>query len=128
MSRLTEKREKPLTTKWEDVPTSYYKIKGDDTGVAVSEIERLNKLGKLEDLEEQLGCPLEVITQALKEGIYYKFREDNSNKLNKMKVPMLRIIEGEYCWICPKWTGAIWMNVKLKDYKNTWWLKEDKSE
>lgn len=64
MSRLTEKRESPLTTKWKDVPTSYYKIKGDDTGVLLSEIERLNKLGQLEDLEELLGFSLTSIDDA----------------------------------------------------------------
>ena len=53
MNRLTEKRKEPLTTKWKDVPTSYYKIKGDNTGVCISEIPRLNKLGKLEDLMEK---------------------------------------------------------------------------
>ena len=28
-----------------------------------------NKLGKLEDLEDELGCPLEVVFKTLKEGI-----------------------------------------------------------
>lgn len=30
-----------------------------------------DKLGKLEDLEEELGCPLEVLIRALIEGIYH---------------------------------------------------------
>lgn len=94
----------------------------------VNAIDELLYADDCQKLEQEIGCSFKLIFRALKEGIYYKFRENNSNKLNKMKVPMLRIIEGEYCWICPKWTGAIWMNVKLKDYKKTWFLREDKSE
>lgn len=32
------------------------------------------KLGKLEDIEEELGIPLEVLFKALKEGIWVKHR------------------------------------------------------
>ena len=34
-----------------------------------------NKLGKLEDIEDELGCPLDVVFKALKEGIYHEFGE-----------------------------------------------------
>ena len=40
-------------------------IKNDD----LFEHDIIQKLGKLEDLEEQLGCPLEVMFKALDEGI-----------------------------------------------------------
>jgi hypothetical protein len=77
-----------------------------------------DKLGKLEDLEEQLGCPLEVFVKALKNGIYYddKFEHpvfilDKDNFKTK-----------DYHLLV---TGTI---VYLKDYKKTWWLKKDKSE
>ena len=32
----------------------------------------IDKLGKLEDLEEELGCPLEIVFQALTKGIEYE--------------------------------------------------------
>lgn len=72
----------------------------------------LNKLGKLEDLEEQLGCPFEVIEKAIKNGIYtnvysgicYVTRSDD-----------YLLVSDDY-------------DVRLSDYKKTWWLKEDKSE
>ena len=89
--------------------------------------EELNYASNCHNLEEQIGCPLEVVFKALKEGIYYKFIETDC-KLNKMIVPMSRIIDDKYCWTCPKWTSTTLMNVKLKDYKKTWWLKEDMSE
>ena len=65
------------------------------------------------------NCPIEIIEKALNNGIYYKFSQ-NDRKLSKMKVPMLRLIDGEYCWICPKWMTTTWMNVKLSDYKKLW--------
>ena len=78
-----------------------------------------NKLGKLEDLEEQLGCPLEVVFKALKEGIII------DRELPKYKV-IIGFEENELCLYIeqkfPKW------KYKLKDYKKTWWLREDKSE
>lgn len=122
MSRLTEKREKPLTTKWEDVPTSYYKIKGDDTGVVISEIERLNKLGKLEDLIE-------------------KYKIENTDVLEKIIVrhdsyTMLEAEIGVNDLIAfLKWCVMFrnnFINRSFDDmvafYKKTWWLREDKSE
>ena len=30
-----------------------------------------NKLGKLEDLEDDLGCPLDVVFKAIKNGLIY---------------------------------------------------------
>lgn len=121
MNRLTEKRKEPLTTKWKDVPTSYYKINGDDTGVAISEIGRLNKLGKLEDLEEELGCPLEVIGKALKSGVYHIL---GSGKMYLERCLKLNYYSGIEEWSLIK-KG---LSFNLKDYKKTWWLKGDKSE
>ena len=82
--------------------------------------EANQKLGKLEDLEEQLGCPLEVVVKALEYGIYAKDlpRED----LIKQFGLKLSNIETEWYLI-----NNI-MCVNLKDYKISFWLKEDKSE
>lgn len=60
-------------------------------------------------------------------GLYYKIRLED-RKISKMKVPMLRIIDGEYCWICPKWMTTTWMSVKVKDYGKTWALTEEELE
>ena len=79
-----------------------------------------DKLGKLEDLEEQLGCPLEVVFKALKDGIYTEkidntllISKDVSLKHNGNQ--FVFILEHCYC-------------VVIKNYKKTWWLKEDKTE
>lgn len=70
------------------------------------------KLGKLEDLEEELVCPLEVVFKALQNGIYTNV----------------------YSGLCYVGLYENYFQVSddyvvyLKDYKHTWWLKEDKSE
>lgn len=84
------------------------------------------KLQDLEDIEEKLGIDLITLIKALN-GLYYKIRLED-RKISKMKVPMLRIIDGEYCWICPKWMTTTWMSVKVKDYGKTWALTEEELE
>lgn len=79
----------------------------------------LNKLGKLEDLEEELGCPLEVLVKALKSGIY---RMLENGKIIFETSFKLKFYSSGWCLIKPK------LNFKLEDYKKTWWLKKDKSE
>lgn len=76
-----------------------------------------NKLGKLEDLEEQIGCPLEVVVKALKIGIYTNLKNWNREDLTKYFCLNLYNIETEW------FLGNPIILVNLKDYKKTWWLK-----
>lgn len=78
------------------------------------------KLGKLEDLEEQLGCPLEVVFKALQNGVYY---EDIANCMKYMPVDLHLNLEGEYVLYFDDEEYLL-----TKNYKKTWWLKKDKSE
>ena len=97
--------------------------------------EFINKLGRFEDLEEQLGCPLEVVAQALSRGFYIDI-----NKV-EMDPPLKSPTEDLLLVNCPKdfrlnlWYERIevasfghYLEIYLKDYKKTWYLKEDKSE
>lgn len=79
-------------------------------------INAYNKLIKLEDLEEQLGCPLEVVFKALTNGIY---QEDGGRR----KYPLI-----EYNGATKKFFFGFGTYCNVEDYKKTWWLKEDKSE
>ena len=94
-----------------------------------------NKLGKLEDLEEQLECSLEVVAQALSRGFYID--------ISKVEIdpPLQNPSEDLLLVNCPKdfrlnlWYERIevasfghYLEIYLKDYKKTWFLKEDKSE
>ena len=76
------------------------------------------KLKTLEDLEDELGCPLYVVFMALKEGILI------NNK--KWWLPSCQLvymkIDDEYAFVCESYFR------KLKDYKKTWWLTREESE
>ena len=82
-----------------------------------------NKLGKLEDLEQDLGCPLDVVFKALKEGIVY----EENNKFITDKCIALHFIAYEKEWALIYDIDFMYSHL-LKDYKKTWWLKEDLSE
>ncbi len=82
-----------------------------------------NKLGQLEDLEEELGCQLEVIKKLRKanyiyrdDGVGFGFIGINFNDEDK-----LILYNDDEC-------NTFTSDLRLADYKKTWWLKEDKSE
>lgn len=90
---------------------------------------------KYSELEEQLGCPLEVVAQALSRGFYIDVKKVEIDPPLKSQTEDLLLIN------CPKdfrlnlWYERIevasfghYLEIYLKDYKNTWWLKKDKSE
>ena len=81
-----------------------------------------NKLGKLEDLEDQLGCPLDVVVKALKEGIYKKCTYDIGMTYIE---PQYLSFDGK-CLDCS--IGDFLDYVNVADYGKTWWLKGDKEE
>lgn len=81
----------------------------------VSRLAVDNKLGKLEDLEEKIGCSFLVVFEAIKNGIYDKkgFHYTVILDLDFLRAYPLDLFD-------EKW--------QLSDYQKTWWLKEDKSE
>ena len=97
----------------------------------------IDKLGKLEDLEEQLGCPLEFIFKVLKapkiyiEGMNVNSEYDDRNKFHAKSNNYIinpYAIDGlkpQFLFVDRYSYGY---DLRLKDYKKTWWLKEDKSE
>lgn len=76
----------------------------------------IDKLGKIEDIEVELGCPIEVLFRALNDGIWCQDR----NKLLYEPLPAFRE--------CCIYVSDFDTYVSPSDYKKTWWLKEDKSE
>lgn len=107
MSRLTAKKEDSLTN---------YKVKKIDENWTVNIQNCINKLGKLEDLEEELGCPLEVLFKVLKDGIADKRFGVNYDEckleFKKYYGYILVCEDDEYL---------------VKDYRKTWWLRGDKN-
>lgn len=128
MDRLTKKEE------WVDCFT------GVKFGYKTNDIYAFDKLGKLEDLEEELGCPLEVIFKAIEDGIIIigdlKGNGDVTLWSNitteicigkKIDFEEPRLIKyNDWCFDC--YSGSYSGCVSLKDYGETWWLVNDKEE
>ena len=87
----------------------------------------IDKLGQLEDLEDELGCPLEVVFKALKQGYIYVdmgiFEFPKIKDIQKQEVNFVNF-GGKYFHI--GYTSDY--SLALCDYSKTWWLKGDRSE
>lgn len=95
------------------------------------------KLGKLEDLEGKLKCSLDFVFKVLKAPKIYVegmnvFSEHKKGfgfhaRYNDYMInpEVLRGKRPEFLFI-DRWARGY--NLRLKDYKKTWWLREDKSE
>lgn len=81
-----------------------------------------NKLGKLEDVEEELGCSIEIVIRALKNGIYV----DNLNGIPEHLIVDLNNYLSFNAWNTKTYRKEGYID--LKDYGKTWWLKKDRSE
>lgn len=121
MSRLTSE---PFRRKLDD-SSENYKVRryGREEWETLAQ-NAINKLGRLEDIEEELGCPLVVVFKALKDGIVYE--KENKYVLipNLIFAQLLNEDVGDYHFInydLPNLENNL--IVKLSDYQKTWWLK-----
>jgi len=83
---------------------------------------------KYKKLEDQLGCSLELFIEALNKGFYFytKIRgKDYILNSNDYTVAPFNINNQ---WSFHIISEDAYVSVQLKDYKKTWWLREDKSE
>ncbi len=104
---------------------------GDDTPyaemyVAKDDTRAIQKLGKLEDLEQQIGCPLEVVLipyfiSGLKKVWYHNQWCDVVRVVayEEATTPYMEVRCKDYDYL---------KFIPLTNYKKTFWLKEDKSE
>ena len=86
-----------------------------DNTIAVNQ-----KLGQLEDIEEELGIDLITLFKAIKNGIYKK-DEDLCFEAT------LRMHNGEY-YLCQPYDDRLLHVVYLKDYGKTWALAKEELE
>ena len=99
------------------------------------------KLDKIEKIEDELGCPLEVVFEALDKGIiinekgfintayeHKKFEEEDSyyDNLQLYKSNNGYYFEETDSPYGDLGCGLIGCEVTLKDYQKTWWLPSDK--
>ncbi len=102
------------------------------------EMEQLEKdlqeLAQYRALAEQIGCPLEVVFRALKDGFYVDKEQVEKQPAWENNKGLTKIGSSKYFRL-NMWYKTIevereihYLEVELSDYKKTWWLKEDKSE
>ena len=90
----------------------------------ISYLDVSTKLGKLEDLEEQLGCPLDVVFKLVDQNeLYYQFF-DELQHWTSVKVDLRKKV----VWYCKQVGGHYACSQPLSNYGKTFWLKKDKSE
>lgn len=91
------------------------------------------KLKRIENIEEELGCPLDVLFKAFKNGIWFINKQDELEYIDEslginQKKYNNKFIFDNYGYRCKNNEVEKSTEIYLEDYKKTWWLKEDKSE
>lgn len=96
-----------------------------------------DELKAYKDLEEQLGCSLEFVFKVLKapkiyiEGMNVRSEYDDKFKFHSksnqyiISPYAMDYTRPEFLFV-DRWSYGY--DLRLKDYKKTWWLKEDKTE
>ena len=90
----------------------------------------VNKLGKLEDIEDELGIDLITFHKALKNGVYYKVIEKDSVNFGKIFFDRYVLwgwnkdTDGSYFAIMQ----SVLQMFNLKDYGKTWALTKEELE
>jgi hypothetical protein len=123
-------------------PTSYQCSRPADKFEGNELIRANQKLGKLEDIEEELGISLEVLFKALKDGIWYKESyEEKHDGYSLVKYDDTKIYYENHVDICKYLNGSRKIhlflpfdngynggNYCLKDYGKTWSLTREELE
>lgn len=145
MSRLTEKYEDNSGY----TPVVHHFVRKEITLFDFAEQDYdccVEKLGKLEDIEDELGCPLDVVFRAMEKGVKYivkiistyvcepkteTTRIEHRENLKEIKLIKDVIRGNQYVFIVgyePSKYGLKEDIVYLKDYQKTWWIKGEKNE
>ena len=91
----------------------------------------VDEVKEYRQLKEQIGCPIEVLFRALKEGVYTEiniYGKDVGNGLKYFEAIYIST-DGIELLHNSMFKGIESIGSRqLKDYKKTWWLKADRSE
>lgn len=127
--RLDEKQEKDMSSKYlhfKYFPIPDYDLDRGNPGRITNDMI-YNKLGELEDLEEELRIDLIKVLKAIKQGYIYKKLGDGS--IVKVDIDMLNFEEGIRCGIFSKTyaEGNYKQCYKMDTYLNseTWSLTKE---
>lgn len=82
------------------------------------------ELTKKDKLDEELGCPLEVVFKLVNQNeLYYQFYNELQH-WTSIKVDLRKKV----VWYCKQVGGHYTCSQPLSNYGKTFWLREDKSE
>ena len=127
MDRLTKKVENEERY----IANNFKKEKGERLLKAIDNFTNrvYNKLGQLEDLEQVIGCPLEIRCKVVPDSYIYTFGTsmENLNIIIRRKVITISK-EGIYISYATVSGKERDMTLPWKAYKKTWWLRKDQSE
>lgn len=87
----------------------------------------MNKLGQLEDIEERIGCPLDVFFKVFKKGIYVR-NETTNHKLEFWYPQEIKVIDAGLQWDICKINNKANKYVGCFNYKKTWALTREELE
>lgn len=91
--------------------------------------EELNYASKCHNLEEQIGCPLEVRCAVVPDSFIYTFGTTMENQDVVTQRHIVTISKEGFTILYATTTGKERkMELSWKAYKKTWWLRKDKSE
>lgn len=98
-----------------------------ENGVNAYDGKPIDKLYAIENIEQELGIPLEVLFKALKEGIYrlYEEFEDEPPYIYYLAVDLCYDDANEKEWCLVGLTNTPYY---LKDYGKTWALTKEELE
>lgn len=91
----------------------------------------IQKLGELEDIEDELGCPLETLFKALTQGVYAKYtvawEPEVKKEIGKFSVCLVRNLFGLKGWFIMAGRKEIdfW---GLNEHGKTWALTKEELE
>lgn len=95
-------------------------------------VKVIEKLGKLEDLEEQIGMPLDfILNEIIGNNIYYLYESNYCEDHVDFEVATGLCREGyPFSGELGKWQIETdnYYEFKISDFNKTWWLSEDEAE
>ena len=116
----------------------YVRVDGNDLYISKDTFkpleEELEYADKCHNLEQELGCPLDMYVSIKENGIFIEeeYDEEEHTGLTRLvNIPPRDLcldFKKDEITIYWEYTLDIYMELKFSDYKKTWWLKEDKSE
>ena len=102
-------------------------------GIKKIQVLGTNKLGKLEDIEEELGIDLITLFKALKDGIWTNqeqwYGDEKQGKIRFFQVRLLLEENAIGCIYNSMWKGEeVIRTLYFKDYGKTWALTKEELE